>query len=84
MLDRDEVPVLDELLSIPLNEFQNESDQARSLPKARSAEGFALNQLNLIREEYRLPRSELCGHRAFCTRPSGTVDPSAHSPRTGF
>jgi hypothetical protein len=59
MPGREGVPVVDEILSIPLNEFQNESNQARSLPKARSARRFALNQLNLIREEYRLPRSEL-------------------------
>jgi hypothetical protein len=87
MPGREGVPVVDEILSIPLNEFRNESNQARSLPKARSARRFALNQLNLIREEYRLPRSELSretGTGTFCTQPSGTVDPRAHSFRTGF
>ncbi|RYC77892.1 hypothetical protein BFJ63_vAg19234 [Fusarium oxysporum f. sp. narcissi] len=53
------VPVVDNVLSIPLNEFQVDSNQARSLPMAHSAREFALNQLNLMREEYRLPRSEL-------------------------
>ncbi|EXL67384.1 hypothetical protein FOPG_16490 [Fusarium oxysporum f. sp. conglutinans race 2 54008] len=53
------VPVVDNVLSIPLNEFQVDSNQARSLPMAHSAREFALNQLNLMEEEYRLPRSEL-------------------------
>ncbi|KAG7410330.1 hypothetical protein Forpi1262_v017555 [Fusarium oxysporum f. sp. raphani] len=57
MPDREAVP--DNALSIPLNEFQVASNQARFLPMAQSARKFALNQLNLIREEYRLPRSEL-------------------------
>ncbi|KAF5978429.1 phosphotransferase enzyme family [Fusarium coicis] len=53
------VPVVDNVLSIPLNEFQVASNQTRCLSMAHSVREFALNQLNLMTEEYRLPRSEL-------------------------